>query len=411
VKTTSLLKPPAKSGLIVLLILFANFNSGFRNEAGRITGDIETVAIHFDLFASGFSFITGLEFTDDGRLFVADVTGKIRIVETDGTVNPTLFIDLGDRIGSTGEQALSSFVLHPQFETNGAFFVNYTTPQNVTHLSRFHTMTTDPGQGDPNSEEIILAIVQPTDIHNGAGMVFGPDGYLYFGMGDGGGFDDPDNNGQNGNSYLGAIMRVDVDGVFPYQIPPDNPFIGNPDVLDEIWAMGLRNPWRISFDSATGDFYIADVGEALWEEINYEPAGSGGGFNYGWRCYQGYESYITEGCGPEETFTFPVYVRTHNTMCAIIGGYVYRGTQYPILEGQYLFADLCSGRVRGLLQQPDGSFAVASTGKISGGNVTTFGQDLDGELLIASAGKVYRISAEAVTLTPQSYLPLTRFDN
>lgn len=410
-KAVSLPKPPVKSGLIVLLVLFASLAAGFGGEAGQTTGGIEIVAIRFELFASGFNLISGLDFADDGRLFVADVTGKIRLVETDGTVNPVLFMDLGDRIGSTGKQALSSFVLHPQFETNGEFFVNYTTAQNVTYLSRFHRMAADPDQGDPESEEVILAVNQPTDIHNGAGMVFGPDGYLYFGMGDGGGLDDPHDNGQNGNTYLGAIMRIDVDGLFPYEIPSDNPFIGDPDVLDEIWAMGLRNPWRISFDSANGDFYIADVGERLWEEINFEPAGSDGGFNYGWRCYQGYEAYITEGCGPEEIFTFPVYVKTHNTMCALIGGYVYRGTQYPVLEGHYLFADLCSGRVRGLLQQVDGSFEEASVGKVSGGEATTFGQAPDGELVVAADRSVYRISAETVILTPQSYLPLIRFDD
>ncbi|MFZ0549148.1 MAG: PQQ-dependent sugar dehydrogenase, partial [Candidatus Promineifilaceae bacterium] len=355
--------------------------------------------------------ITGMEFMDDGRLFVSEVTGQIYIVETDGTVNPTLFIDLGDRVGSDGKQALSSFVFHPQFETNVLFYVNYTDSQNITHLSRFHTMPSDPDQGDPNSEETMLTVVQPTDLHNGAGMVFGPDGYLYFGMGDGGGFDDPSDNGQNGQTYLGAIMRVDVDGAFPYEIPPDNPFVGNPDVLDEIWALGLRNPWRTAFDSATDDFYIADVGESLWEEIDFEEAGSGGGNNYGWRCYQGFYPYITDGCGSAENYTFPVYVRTHHTMCAIIGGYVYRGSLYPMMDGHYLFADYCSGRVRGLLKQPDDAFEVASTGRIYDGIVTTFGQAPDGELFAAAHGDIYRITAETITLTPRSYLPLIQFDN
>jgi glucose/arabinose dehydrogenase len=271
-------------------------------------------------------------------------------------------------------------------------------------------MVANPDQADPNSEEIMLTVVQPTNVHNGAGMQFGPDGYLYFGMGDGGYYDDPDNNGQNGSTYLGAIMRIDVDGAFPYEIPPDNPFVGNPDVLDEIWAMGLRNPWRFDFDSLTNDFYIADVGETLWEEVNFEAAGSGGGYNYGWRCYQGFESYILDGCGPPENYTFPVYVKTHRTMCAIIGGHVYRGTLYPMMAGHFLFADLCSGRVYGLLRQPDGSFTMASTGKVNGSEATTFGQDPNGELVIAASHNVYRISAESVTLTPQIYLPVVLFD-
>ncbi len=402
-------KSITKIGLIALLFLGIFSNQSYNDTPAQATGGFDTVALRFDFYASGFNVISSLEFTDDGRLYVADIAGRIRIVEVNGTVNPTVFLDLRNQVGSSGKQALSGFVLHPQFESNGTFFVNYTNSQNLTFLSKFQTMPSDPDQGDPDSEEILLTMVQPTDIHNGAGMVFGPDGFLYFGMGDGGYYDDPDNNSQNGNTYLGAIMRIDVDGATPYAIPNDNPFIGDPNVLDEIWAMGVRNPWRFDFDPLTDDLYIADVGGTLWEEIDFEPAGSGGGFNYGWRCYQGFAPHILEGCGPAEDYDFPVYVRPHSSMCAIIGGHVYRGSLYPMMDGHFLFSDLCSGRTRGLLRQPDGSFVVASTGKIDGGIVSTFGEDPNGELYIAANKMVYKISAETVTLTPQSYLPSIHF--
>jgi glucose/arabinose dehydrogenase len=276
----------------------------------------------------------------------------------------------------------------------------------VTNLASFQTTLADPNQADPASETTILEVVQPTDIHNGAGMTFGPDGYLYFGLGDGGYYNDPSDNGQNGNTLLGALLRLDVDGQLPYGIPPDNPFVGNPDVLDEIWAVGLRNPWRFTFDSLTGDFYVTDVGETLWEELNLEPAGSPGGNNYGWRCYQGNMPFILEGCGPAENYTFPVYVRSHAVMCAIIGGYVYRGSQYPMIEGHYLIADLCTGRVSGLVQEPDNSWTIASAGRTPNGGITTFAQGPDGELYIVSYGTVYRIRAEIITLTPQIFMPI-----
>ena len=399
----------AKYGAIVLAFILGVSSSPNQIDSAQATGSYDTVALRFDLYAPGINLISSLDFADNGRLYMAHASGKVQIVEVDGTINPTDFLDLRSQVGNSGKQALSGFVLHPQFESNGTFFVNYTNSQNLTFLSKFQTMVGDPDQADPNSEEILLTMVQPTDIHNGAGMVFGPDGYLYFGMGDGGYYDDPDNNSQNGNTYLGAIMRVDVDGPFPYAIPPDNPFIGDPNVLDEIWAMGVRNPWRFDFDSATGDLYIADVGGTLWEEIDFEPAGSGGGFNYGWRCYQGFAPHILEGCGPAENYTFPVYVRAHSSMCAIIGGHVYRGSAYPMMDGHFLFADFCSGRTRGLLRQPDGSFVVASTGKIEGGIVSTFGEDPNGELYIVANSSVYKISAETVTLTPQAYLPSIHF--
>jgi glucose/arabinose dehydrogenase len=405
---TPISRPSVKFGLIALFILIVNFSQEIDRSPALATGGIEATIIRFELFSSGFGLITSIEFTADGRLYVSDTIGRIRTVETDGTINPTLFLDLQGQVGSSGEQALTGFVLDPDFENNGVFYVNYTSPQGITNLSRFHTMPGDPNQADPNSEEVLLAVVQPSVIHNGAGMVFGPDGYLYYGLGDGGYFGDPDNNGQNGNTYLGAILRLDVNGAFPYEIPPDNPFVGDPNVLDEIWAMGLRNPWRFQFDSMTDDLYITDVGSGSWEEVDFEAAGSGGGFNYGWRCYEAFLPHNLTGCEPPETYTFPVHAHSHSqsSICAIIGGYVYRGDLFPMIEGHFLFADLCSGRIWGLLRQPDSSFAVAATGKLSDSKFTAFGQDPDGELMIAAFTKIYRISAETVKLDFQMYLPI-----
>lgn len=406
-----LLGVSTKFGLVALLLLIVNLGQDIRQEPVQATGGLETTVLRFEEFVVGLSLVTSIEYTDDGRMFVADTIGRIQKVENDGSINPTLFLDLRGQIGNQGEQALSSFVLHPDFETNGEFFVNYTSPEGITYLSRFHTLEGDPNQADPNSEEVLISLVQPSVIHNGAGMVFGPDGYLYVGFGDGGTFGDPDDNGQNGNTLFGAVLRLDVDGAFPYEIPPDNPFTGNPDVLDEIWAMGLRNPWRFQFDSLTDDFYLTDVGSSFWEEVNFESAGSGGGFNYGWRCYEAHKPNNLTGCQAAESYTYPVYAHSHGTMCAIIGGYVYRGNVYPILDGHYLFADLCSGRMWGLLRQPDNSFELAATGRLSGGNFTTFGQAPDGELVVAAYGRILRISAETVSLTEQMYLPVFQYNN
>lgn len=374
-------------------------------ETIKATGEFETVALKFNLYSSGFNLISSLDFAEDGRLFVAERQGFIKIVDENGNTDPTPFLDLSNTVGTNGEQGLSSFILHPQFESNDIFFVNYTTPQGVTNLSRFQTSATDPNQADPNSEEILISLMQPSEFHNGAGMVFGPDGYLYAGFGDGGDFGDPNDNGQNGLTLFGSILRIDVDGFSSYAIPPDNPFVGDPNVLDEIWAMGLRNPWRFGFDPLTGDLYITDVGEAQWEEIDFEAAGSGGGFNYGWRCYQGFEPFNTAGCQPPAAYTFPDYVFSHKDMCAIIGGHVYRGELYPMIYGHYLVADFCSGRIWGLQRQPGNDYKVVSSGSLRAGGVTTFARNGDGELFVAQVGNIFGISAVTIGPTPQ-YLPV-----
>ncbi len=350
----------------------------------------------------------------DDRLFVVQQNGLVHIVEPDGTVLGTPFLDITDRVFSSlehTEMGLLGFVFHPQYETNGYFYVNYTIRNEkdyhyYTRISRFQVMA-DPDIADPNSEQILLVIVQPFDNHNGGDLNFGPDdGYLYIALGDGGGAGDPFDLAQSGSYLLGKILRIDVDGGFPYTIPPDNPFVNNPAVLDEIWDLGLRNPWRFSFDRLTGNMWIGDVGEEIWEEIDWEPAGNPGGRNYGWRCYEGLAPYNTTNCGPQSSYISPVHVYSEPLGgCAVVGGYVYRGSQYPALQGYYLFADFCSGRVWGL--DVDGGGQVVLLAEVPGALFSTFGEGRQGEPYLAgqTGNTVYRL-VESSSLVQKRYLPL-----
>ena len=241
------------------------------------------------------------------------------------------------------KRGLLGLAFHPDYENNGYFYLNYTGSGGDTRVSRF-SVSSDPDVADANSEVVLFIQDQPEANHNGGNLEFGPDGYLYIGLGDGGGFDDLDNNAQDTSQLLGKMLRIDVDNGNPYGIPDDNPFIGPDGIPDEIWAIGLRNPWRYSFDALTGDLWIADVGQNIWEEINKQPASSAGGENYGWRCYEGDVSFNTSGCAPIENYVFPVYDYSHaNNNCSVTGGFVYRGNEMPEHYGKYFFCDYCSG--------------------------------------------------------------------
>ncbi len=307
-------------------------------------------------------------------------------------------------VGSESELGLSSIVLHPRFAENGRFFVNYDTPNLKTRIVGYTVSDNNPDLADPLNEQLILSVDQPSPIHNGAGMAFGPDGYLYIGLGDGGPGNDPDNNAQDGQVLLGSILRLDVDVGLRYEIPDDNPFKGIPSVRNEIWDMGLRNPWRFSFDRTNGDLYIADVGQYSWEELNYEMANSGMK-NYGWRCYEGLEAHITTGCGDESLYTRPFYVLPNDSVCAVVGGYVYRGDASLPIDGHYLFADFCSGRIWGLVKNAD-TREVKSTGRTPFGGLTTFAQGPAGELYAADFGNIYTIDALSVLVITKFYLPM-----
>lgn len=370
------------------------------------TGLGTVVALSLQPFALGLPWLTDIVSAGDDRLFAVGKVGLVRVVNDDGTVRPVPFLDISEKVSTEEEQGLASLVFHPDYAANGFFYVNYTDLAGTTHLARFSASAQDPNQADPNSEVTLLTVEQPTYIHNGADMNFGPDGTLYLALGDGGPYDDPSNNAQRGDTLLGKILRLDVDGGFPYAIPPDNPFVNDPAVLDEIWALGLRNPWRFSFDRLTGDVHIADVGERLWEEIDFQPAGDPAGRNYGWRCYEGNKPNNLVGCELSSNYTFPIFTMPHPNVCAVIGGYLYRGSQEPEINGHYLLADHCSGRVWGIVPGDDGRWASVAAGRTPEPWLNSFGEDQNGELYVTASGVIYRLEAKRVVATPQVFLPL-----
>jgi len=323
-----------------------------------------------------------------GRLYVVEQGGRIMLVQ-DGSVRSTPFLDLSDRVLAGGERGLLSAAFAPDYAGSGRFFVNYTDLEGDTVIG-LYTRGADGAAADPSSAHPVLEIEQPASNHNGGLVLFGPDGYLYVGMGDGGG--GGAENAQRSDTLLGKMLRLDVSGD-GYAIPPDNPFVADPAVRDEIWALGLRNPWRFSFDRETGDLWIGDVGAGTWEEIDFQAASSRGGENYGWPRMEGPDCNAG-GC---ETagYVVPVAAYRHGEGdCTVVGGYVYRGDAIPELHGTYLFADYCSGRLWGL----DAAGARSRTARPvllleTGITVSSFGEDRDGELYLTdlSGGRVYQV--------------------
>ncbi|TAN39743.1 MAG: hypothetical protein EPN25_10340 [Nitrospirae bacterium] len=326
-----------------------------------------------------------------GRLFAVEQDGRIRIIRA-GRLLAAPFLDISGRVLSGGEQGLLSVAFPPGFASTGRFYVNYTRrPDGATVIARYR-VTLDPDIADPSSEEVVLVINQPFANHNGGQMAFGPEGFLYIGMGDGGSGGDPLNNAQNHASLLGKMLRIDVEsGAVPYGIPPTNPFVQSPGYRPEIWALGLRNPWRFSFDRQTGDLYIGDVGQNLFEEVDFQPASSTGGENYGWNVMEASQCYQSASCSPAG-LTLPVAQYDHASGdCSVTGGMIYRGQKYPRLRGVYLYGDYCSGRIRGLLA--DGGSFQNTTLLDSTLSITTFGDDESGGLYLADqiSGSIYRI--------------------
>ena len=337
-------------------------------------------AFEWRLIAAGLTRPVDLQsaFDGSGRLFIIEKYGVIRILK-DGLVLQQPFLNIEDRVNDTSnEMGLLGFAFHPDFEQNGYFYVNYTGAGGHTRISRFQASG---DSADPNSEQVLMVIEQPFPNHNGGAVAFGPDGYLYLGLGDGGSAGDPFKNGQNPNVKLGKILRIDIDNGDPYSIPSDNPF------GSEIWAYGLRNPWRISFDKANGDLWIGDVGQGEWEEIDYLPAGSPGGANFGWSIMEGNHGYDGQ---PDLSLLLPVAEYNHEFGCSVTGGYVYRGSM-PEWNGVYLFGDYCSGTVWGVLPA-DGQWQSQALFE-AGVTITSFGQDDAGEVyLLSDAGDVYKLA-------------------
>lgn len=336
---------------------------------------------------------------DDDRLFVVEQPGRIRVFDRDGG-DRGVFLDLTGNISQGGERGLLGLAFAPDYATSGRFFVDFTDLAGDTRLVRY-SVSGDPDRADAASADTLLTVDQPYGNHNGGHLEFGPDGWLYFGLGDGGSGGDPENRAQDGQSLLGKLLRLDVSG--PVALPaPGNPFVGTPP-RDEIWALGLRNPWCFSFDRLTGDLYIADVGQGVREEVDIAAAGVGGQ-NYGWRLMEGNACFNpASGCN-DGSLTLPVHQYTHGGTpfrCSVSGGYVYRGSAVAGLQGTYLFADYCSAQVWGLRWTAAGGLASVTdlTTMLSpaGGyaSISAFGQDAAGELYILDYddGKAYRIVA------------------
>ncbi len=326
----------------------------------------------------------------DSRLFVVQQGGQIRIVK-DGALLKDPFLDVSDHTKSGGERGLLGLAFPPDYAASGRFYAYYTGPKGESTLSRFTVTPGNPDRADPTSEEILLTQEQPYSNHNGGQLAFGPDGYLYLGLGDGGSGGDPHGNGQNLGVLLGKLLRLDVSGAKGYTAPSSNPFVTTPGARPEIWAYGLRNPWRFSFDRQTGDLYIADVGQDAYEEVDFQPADSGGGENYGWKIMEATHCYEASSCD-QAGLTLPILEYPHGPQwgTSISGGYLYRGDGVPALVGRYVFADFTSGRVWSASQETGWeSTPLFETGF----NVSTFGEDSAGELYIAdyNAGLIYRV--------------------
>jgi glucose/arabinose dehydrogenase len=347
--------------------------------------------VRLERVASGLDFPLALAQAGDGRLLIAEKGGLVRVIR-DGQLLERPFLDLRGRVSTGSEQGLLGIAVDRDFAANGRVVVSYTDAQGDSQVVAVRASQADPDRADPSSEQPVLSVAQPFSNHNGGHVAFGPDGYLYFGLGDGGSGGDPQGNGQDGGDLLGSLLRIDLNAPAPYGIPPDNPFVGRAGFLPELWNLGLRNPWRFSFDRATGDLYIGDVGQDAREEIDVQPAGSRGGENYGWALMEGTICRDASGC-PASLVRPVLEYDTGGGTCSVIGGYVYRGRAVPELQGHYLYSDFCAGWVRSF--RYEGGRAVEERNWPSlapGGNVTSFGEDDAGELYILVAeGGVYRI--------------------
>ena len=377
----------------------------------RLAGLIGILVLSFTIGPAGVNGATGVKLTriatglnapdfvasardDSGRLFVLEQPGKIRIIKN-GTLLPTPFLDISAQISSGGERGLLGLAFHPKFKTIGLFYVDFTLPNGDTAINQYRTSTTNPDVAVPSTARRVITIPQPFANHNGGMIAFGPDGYLYIGMGDGGSAGDPGNRAQNLNSLLGKILRINVNGTTgakQYRIPASNPYVGKAG-LDEIWSSGLRNPWRFSFDRLTGDLWIGDVGQDRYEEIDRSTVGGSGrgrGLNFGWRQLEGRHCYNpSTGCSTTGKF-MPVVEYPHSQGCSVTGGYVYRGAAVSALSGRYVFGDYCSGMIwtvpKGAASPMTKTLLMDTTLSIS-----SFGEDQRGELYVVDRnGSIYR---------------------
>ena len=377
-------------------------------------GAVSGLSLEFELVASGLGKGVKVTHAGDDRLFVVDRRGYIHIVRANGTVVGTPFLDVSNKVStSVGEGGLLGLAFHPNYQNNGRFYINYTAGNTTSTLysiiSEYTVSGSNPDRANAGSESRLLRLKQPATNHNGGDLAFSPNnGYLYISLGDGGGAGDTYENGQDTTTPLGAILRIDVDskatnkpsdcsgsGNGQYKVPTNNPLRDGPGGdCDEIWAYGLRNPFRLSFDQQTGDFYTGDVGQGSREEIDFLPSGAPAGANFGWRCYEGDITFNLSGCGSPSLYTDPIYdYNRTSSQRSVIGGYTYRGTLYDNLQGVYLFNDYFSTKVWAADTNGQGNWVVTSYNVLPRNNFAGWGEDIDGELYVInqSSGQLYHV--------------------
>jgi glucose/arabinose dehydrogenase len=389
----------------MILCVFLSFFS--------LTKSLAQPVLNFNTVVSGLSAPLDIVNAGDGtnRLFLVQRGGQIRIL-SGGALLPGNFLDISGLIVAGGEQGLLSLAFHPDYETNRYFFVYYTRiSDGAVTIARYQTSSGNPNLADPGSGVVLLTVAKTPGQtnHNGGKLNFGPDGYLYFATGDGGGAGDPDNNAQNGNALQGKMIRLDVSNfnTLPYYtIPATNPYVNDPNVRDELFAIGLRNPWRWSFDRLTGDMWIADVGQGAWEEVNFRSAGTTAGLNYGWDCFEGNHVFSnTAACQATTDTVAPIFEYSHSQGFSVTGGYVYRGTAYPAMYGYYIVADFGSGNVWKII--PNGTAWNVSMQAGLPGSIVGFGESEAGELYALSlGGTLYQVQATADAPLPVNLLNL-----
>ena len=387
--------------------------------AGREATIIEASSVRraptlaLEEFATGLNQPVDIAHAGDERLFVVEQKGTIRVVMSDGSVLATPFLDIESQVCSSFQGGLLGLAFHPDYTNNGYFFINYTTQRNgtcdelTTHISRFRVSNHDANVADASSEMVMLALEQPFNDNNGGDLAFHPqNGYLYIPLGDGGTeggiTGDVANRAQDGMSLFGKVLRIEPsvsDVMTPtYTIPASNPFVNDATVRDEVWAVGLRNPWRVSFDRETGDMYLSDVGFHQREEVNFQAASSPGGENYGWRCYEGSQPYNTTGCAAQESYVSPIAeYQTGVDGVSVTGGFVYRGLRHPGMKGHYIFTDYAAGTFWTLIRDEANMWQMSNVAQIMR-SYSSFGEDVNGELYVTEhalgdsiGGKIYKV--------------------
>jgi glucose/arabinose dehydrogenase len=379
---------------LLFFVLFIPATIRLQAQTGAPATPLKDLKIDLKQAATGFLLPTVITNAGDGsgRMFIVQKKGLISILKN-GQKAGQPFLDITSLVNSdANERGLLGLAFHPKYKNNGQFYVYYTAEDGRIVVAGYK-VSSNPDVADPNSGKTLLTVPHPRSNHNGGQLAFGPDGFLYMGLGDGGGGGDPDRNGQNPNTLLAKILRIDVDKGDPYGIPDSNPFADRKAGRPEVWTMGMRNPWRFSFDRATGDLYIGDVGQDMYEEIDVQKAGSPGALNYGWNIMEALHCYpdASQQCNTTG-FVLPVAEYSHSLGCSVTGGYVYRGKQYPRLVGTYFYGDYCSGRLWGLQPTADGKWNSAELLK-SSAQISTFGEDEAGEVYAAdlTTGTIFQL--------------------